>query len=92
MTNNLPEKPIDSTQQNAVQGPSKVSTKKPKKELPYAFYGQMSEKGQKQFISRTTDLLMQDALFSELSPKPIPSRDQIMSQLSEYIVDSLKAK
>ena len=92
MTNNFPEKPIDGAEQDEVQSPSKLSAKKPKKEPPYAFYGQMTEKGQKQFISRTTDLLMQDALFSELSPKPIPSRDQIMSQLSEYIVDSLKVK
>lgn len=92
MTNNFPEKPIDGAQQNEVQGPSKFSNKKPKKDPPFAFYAQMTEKRQKQFISRTTDLLMQDALFSELSPKPIPSRDQIMSQLSEYIVDSLKAK
>ena len=65
---------------------------RPKKELPFAFFSEMTEKSQKQFCSRTTDLLMQDTLFFELSPKPLPSRDQMMLMLQEYALDSNKAK
>lgn len=92
MTNHPSDSLPNNPDKALLQDPTNPSFKKPKKELPFAFYGKLSDKEQGQFISRTADLLMQDALFSELSPKPLPSRDQIMSQLREYVTDSLKVK
>ena len=92
MTNNFSENTQNSPDEDSLLDLAKPHFKKPKKELPFAFYGKLSDIEQGQFISRTSDLLMQDALFAELSPKPLPSRDQIMSQLREYLTDSLKAK
>jgi hypothetical protein len=65
---------------------------KAKPESRFAFFAKMSEKEQRQFIARTTDLLMQSSLFSDLSPKPIPSRDQIMTMMREYVLENLNVK
>jgi hypothetical protein len=65
---------------------------KVKPESRFAFFAKMSEKEQRQFIARTTDMLMQSPLFADLSPKPIPSRDQIMTMMREYVLENLNVK
>lgn len=81
MTNNPTEK-----------NPPNASVMKAKPESRFAFFAKMSEKQQRQFIARTTDLLMQSQLFTDLSPKPIPSRDQIMMMMQEYMLENLNVK
>lgn len=65
---------------------------KAKPESRFAFFAKMSEKEQRQFIARTTDMLIQSPLFTDLSPKPIPSRDQIMTMMREYVLENLNVK
>lgn len=65
---------------------------KAKSESNFAFFAKMSETEQRQFIARSTDALMQSPLFTDLSPKPIPSRDQIMTLMREYMLENLNVK
>ncbi len=92
MNNNNSVDLQNSQDADSLQDLTKSTFRKPKKEVPFAFFGNLPEKQQDQFIARTADLFMQDPLFSDLSPKPLPSRDQIMHQLREYMTDGLKAK
>ena len=92
MTSQPLEESLNHSAQESGIDDLKILPKKSKKELPFAFFSSLTDKQQRQFIARTADLLMQDALFSELSPQPVPSRDQIMSQLREYLLDRMNAK
>jgi hypothetical protein len=76
----------------AEKNPANPFVMKLKPESNFAFFAKMSEKEQRQFIARTTDMLMQSPLFTDLSPKPIPSRDQIMALMLEYMLENLHVK
>ena len=92
MTNNSTKNNKPDSLPASENNPANPFVMKIKSESNFAFFAKMSEKEQRQFIARSTDLLMQSQLFTDLSPKPIPSRDQIMALMQEYMLENLHVK
>ncbi len=92
MANNPAQNSANESLAGSEKNPANPFVMKVKPESRLAFFAKMSEKEQRQFIARTTDMLMQSQLFTDLSPKPIPSRDQMMMMMREYVLDNLTVK